>query len=112
MYDGRASEWREVRAPMAETTNGRELANGGSLRVEDLFFLDDLRALGVPWLDGLIDRCTSHRDVEMVWTLVRLGGPDREDAGDVLKLSASVPQLEDEAQKILGLIRVWEGYRP
>ena len=23
----------------------------------------------------------------------------------------SMPQLEDEAQKILGLIRVWEGYR-
>ena len=96
---------------MAEVTNGRELTTSGSLRVEDLFFLDDLRALDVPWLDGLIDRCTSHRDVEMVWTLIRMGGPDHEDASDVLGLSASMPQLEDEAQKILGLIRVWEGYR-
>ena len=44
---------------MAEVTNGRDLANGGSLRVEDLFFLDDLRAINEPWIDRLIDRCTS-----------------------------------------------------
>lgn len=96
---------------MAEVTNGKELAHGGSLRVEDLIFLDDLGALGVPWIDRLIDRCTSHNEVEMVWTLIRMGGPDDEDACDVLELSALVPQLEQEAGKILAMVRVCENYR-
>jgi hypothetical protein len=96
---------------MAEVTNGRDVAHSGSLRVEDLIFLDDLRALGVPWIDRLIDRCASHEDVELVWALIRMGGPDDEDAGDVLELSAHMPQLEDEVQKILRVIRVLESYR-
>ena len=61
---------------MAEVTNGRELANERIAARRRPVLLDDLRALGVPWLDGLVDRCTSHRDVEMVWTLIHAGpGP-------------------------------------
>ncbi len=101
---------------MPEATNGRDVAHDGALRVEDLFFLDDLRALGVPWIDRLIDRCASHEDVEMAWALIHMGGPDAGDADDVLELSARTPPLqrsplEDEARKLLGVIRVREGYR-
>lgn len=96
---------------MAEVSSGGELASSGSLRVEDVIFLDDLRALGVPWLGTLIDGCSSHEDVERVWTLIRMAGPEREDARDVRELSAHLPELEHEVQKILDLIRVWERYR-
>ena len=51
-----------------------------TMRVEDLMFLDDLRALGIVWIDRLVGRCTSHADVERVRTLLRMWGPDCEDA--------------------------------
>ncbi len=96
---------------MTEVTHYRGPANNGSLRVEDLLFLDDLRALGVPWIDKLIDPCTSTEDVERVWTLIRLWGPDHEDADDVLHLSAQMPRLGHEALKILSMIRICDNYR-
>ena len=96
---------------MAEVSSGQELANGESLRVEDLIFLDDLGALGVPWIDRLIDRCTSHEEVEMLWTLIRMAGPDDEDAHDVLELAAHMPHLEHEGGTILAMIRACENYR-
>jgi len=96
---------------MAQVTDDREPANNGSMCVEDLIFLDDLRALGVPWIDRLIDPCTSHKDVEMVWTLIRMWGPDDEDANQLREMSAQMPKLEDDVQKILGMIRLCENYR-
>ncbi len=81
------------------------------MRVEDLMFLDDLRALGIPWIDRLVGPCGSHEDVEGVWTLIRMWGPDDEDAMDVLRLSAQLPHLTQEVEKILSMIRLCENYR-
>jgi hypothetical protein len=82
-----------------------------SMRVEDLMFLDDLRALGIPWIDRLVGPCASHEDVERVWTLIRMWGPDYQDAMDVLRLSAQMPDLTLEVEKILCMIRLCENYR-
>ena len=95
---------------MEEVTHHRGPANSGSLRVEDLIFLDDLRALGVPWIDRLIDPCRSPEDVARVWTMIRMWGPDHEDVSDLLDLSAQMPQLEHAAQKTLAMIRLCENY--
>ena len=96
---------------MEEVTRRRGPANSGSLRVEDLIFLDDLRALGVPWIDRLIEPCRSREDVERVWAMIRMWGPDHEDASDLLDLSAQMPQLEHATEKTLALIRLCENYR-
>ncbi len=81
------------------------------MRVEDLMFLDDLRALGIAWVDRLVGSCTSHAHVERVSTLVRMWGPDCEDAKDVLRLSGQLPQLEQEVEKMLSLNRLCENYQ-
>jgi hypothetical protein len=86
-----------------------------SMRVEDVMFLDDLRALGIAWIDRLVGSCSSRADVERVWTLIRVWGPDCEDAKDVLWLSGQLPHfeqphLEQEVEKMLGLIRLCENY--
>ena len=96
---------------MEEVTHRRGASKNGSLRVEDLMFLDDLRALGLPWVDRLIDPCSSHEDVERVWTMIRMWGPDHEDVSDLLDLSAQMPQLGHAAQKTLAMIRLCENYR-
>ncbi len=96
---------------MEEVTQRRGPANSGSLRVEDLIFLDDLRALGVPWIDRLLESCSSLEDVERVWTMIRMWGPDHEDACDLLDLSAQMPQLEHATQQALAMIRLCENYR-
>jgi hypothetical protein len=79
-----------------------------TMRVEDLMFLDDLRALGIVWIDRLVGSCTSHADVERVRTLLRMWGPDGEDAKDVLRLSSQLPRLEQEVGRMTGLIRLCE----
>lgn len=81
------------------------------MRVEDRIFLDDLGALDLPWIDRLIDPCTSRADVERVWTLIRMWGPDHDDADDLLEMSTHMPRLEPEVQKILAMIRLCEDYR-
>jgi hypothetical protein len=81
------------------------------MRVEDLIFLDDLRALGLPWIDRLVGPCTTRADVERVWTLIRMWGPDHEDAEDMLRLSAQLPQMQHEVDKTLAIIRLCENYR-
>ncbi len=81
------------------------------MRVEDLFFLDDLKALGVSWIDRLVVPCTSHQDVERVWSLIRMWGPDYEDVQDVLRLSVQLPHLKQEVTKMVGMIRLCENYR-
>jgi hypothetical protein len=96
---------------MTQVTDGTGPADSGSLRVEDGIFLHELRALGVPWVDRVIDPCTSHEDVERVWSLIRMWGPDYEDAMDVLDLSAQMPSLEHEIQKILAMMQLCENYR-
>ena len=74
-------------------------------------FLDDLRALGLPWIDRLVGPCASHDDVERVWTFIRMWGPDDEDAMDVLQLSAQLPYLTQEVERILSMMRHCENYR-
>jgi hypothetical protein len=96
---------------MEEVTHRRGPSKNGSLRVEELIFLDDLRALGLPWIDRLIDPCRSREDVARVWTMIRMWGPDHEDVTDLLDLSAQMPQLEQAAQKTLAMVRLCENYR-
>ncbi len=96
---------------MAQVIEGRGPANNGSMRVEDWIFLDRLGALGLPWIDRLIDSCTSRADVEKVLILIRVCGPDYEEASDLLEMSTQMPQLEPEVQKILAMIRLCEDYR-
>jgi hypothetical protein len=38
-------------------------------------------------------------------------GPDHEDAKDMLQASAQSPHLEQEVEKMLGIIRLCENYR-
>jgi quercetin dioxygenase-like cupin family protein len=82
-----------------------------ALRVEDVIFLDDLRALGIPWIDRLVDPCTSHQDVERVWSLIRMWGGDHEDVKDLLQLSTQAHAVEREVQKMLDMIRLREDYQ-
>ena len=82
-----------------------------ALRVEDVIFLDDLRTLGIPWIDRLVGPCSSREDVETVWTLIRMWGPDHEDVKDTLELAAQLPHLEQEVEMMLGMIRLCENYR-
>jgi hypothetical protein len=96
---------------MEEVTHQRGPANSASLRVEDLIFLDDLRALDVPWIDRLIDPCGSRQDVERVWTMIRMWGPDHDDVSDLLDLTDQRPQLEHTAQKTLAMLRLCDNYR-
>ena len=96
--------------PKAEVDSPRRPTNGRAMRVEDAMFLDDLRALGIPWINRLLSPCTSREDVERVWTLLRMWGPDREDVKDMLQLAAQQPCLEQEVEKILGMIRLCESY--
>ena len=94
------------------TDEGRSNRGGtAEMRVEDLIFLDDLRALAIPWIDRLVDPCTSREDVERVCSLIRMWGPDHEDAKDVLALSSQMPHLEQEVEKVLDLIRLCENYQ-
>jgi hypothetical protein len=81
-----------------------------AMRVEDVIFLDDLRAQGIPWIDRLVGPCTSREDVERLWTLIRIWGPDREDANDMVQLSARLPHLEQEVERVLRMIRLCENY--
>ena len=74
-------------------------------------FLDDLRTLGIPWIDRLVGPCTSREDVETVWTLIRMWGPDHEDVKDMLELAAQLPHLEREVKMMLGMIRLCENYQ-
>jgi hypothetical protein len=81
------------------------------MRVQDLIFLDDLRGLGIDWIDRLAGNCTSHEDVARVWALIRAWGPDQDDVTSALGLSSHVPRLERDAGKMLTLIRLCENYR-
>ncbi len=91
------------------TTRG-EPTTERSTRVEDLIFLDDLCALQIPWVERLVSPCASHEDVQRVWTLIRMCGPDHEDAMDMLSLSLQVPELSQDVEKILCMIRLCENY--
>lgn len=96
---------------MAEVAPAREPTTASSIRLEDLIFLDDLRALGILWIDELVSSCTSRSDVERVWTLIRMWGPDLEDAKDVLRLTGQLPRLEHQVEKTLSLVQLCENYR-
>ena len=95
---------------MAEVAPATEPRTATSLRVEDLMFLDDLRALGIAWIDRLAGSCTSRTDVKRVWTLIRMWGPDLEDAKDILSLSGQLPRLEHDVEKTLSLVQLCENY--
>jgi len=76
------------------------------MRVQDLIFLDDLQALGIEWVDRIANQRTSHEDVNRVWALLRAWGPDQEDVRGMFALSAHVPHLEQDADKMLTLLRL------
>ena len=102
--------WRRFTQRQATVNPPRGPTSTRALRVEDVIFLDDLRALGIPWVDRLIGPCTSREDVETVRTRIRMWGPEHEDVKDMLELTAQLPHLEQEVEKMLGLIRLCENY--
>jgi hypothetical protein len=86
---------------------------GGSvLRVEDLFLLDDLKALDLPWVTELASVCESHEDVKMLWTLLRAWGPDNEDVEELLVVSRPSSQRRETADRVRRLVRIVEGWHP
>jgi hypothetical protein len=79
------------------------------IHVEDLFFLDDLKNLGVPWVTALAVSCQTHEDVRGLWALIRSWGPDGEDVEDLLRLD---PKNQSDAEKLVRLTRVVETWSP
>ena len=100
----RFTQWQAIVNPPRGPTSSR------ALRVEDVMFLDDLRALGIPWIDRLVGPCSSREEVETVWTLLRMWGPEHEDVKDMHELAAQLPHLEQEVEKMQGMIRLCENY--
>ena len=49
--------------------------------------------------------------MQRILILIRVCGPDYEEANDLLEMSTQMPQLEPEVQKILAMIRLCEDYR-
>ena len=102
--------WRRFTQGQVTVKPLRGPTSSTALRVEDVMFLDDLRALGIPWIDRLVGPCTSREDVERAWTLLRTWGPEHEDVKDMRVLAALLPHLDEEVEKMLGLIRLCEDY--
>jgi hypothetical protein len=81
------------------------------MTVEDMFLLDDLRSLEIPWIDELVDAVSSHAGVRRVWTVLMSWGPQGEDADEVTSLGNGVPGLAREAEKYRRLSRLLHGQR-
>jgi hypothetical protein len=75
-----------------------------AVEVEDLFLRDDLKAIGIPWVDRLLEECDSHTDLARVWTIIRCWGPDGEDIESMRALSVHSPPLEEHAEKARNLV--------
>lgn len=108
--------WRRFTQEQAAAGAGADEARSThrgitAMRVEDVIFLDDLRTLGIPRIDNLVDSCTSREDVKRIWTLLRTWGPNHEDVNDMLQLSAQVPQIERKVQSMLNMIQLCENYQ-
>jgi hypothetical protein len=87
------------------------LTTATTLRVEDLFFISDLRALDIPWVDGLLAKCESYEDLARVSMLIRCWGPDEEDVESTLGLSPYSSRLKEEAEKLRQLVLAVERWR-
>jgi hypothetical protein len=85
---------------------------GSSICVEDLFFLADLEALGIPWVNAMAETCRSHEDVEAVRGVLRCWGPDEEDVEDARCLRSRVPEVHPEVERVRALVRLLGGQRP
>jgi hypothetical protein len=90
------------------STNAPAPRKETALLVEDLFLLDDLKALGITWVDRLVDGFTTHQDVERVWMQIRCWGPGPEDAVGVSGSSTHPSQLKEDADKLRNLVRLIE----
>jgi len=82
------------------------------MHVEDLFLLDDLRSVEIPWVDRLVEGCATHQDVERVWTMIRCWGPDHEDVESITQLSTHSSRLQQDAEKLRKLVHSIESWRP
>ena len=84
----------------------------GSMSVQDLFLLDDLRSLRIPWLVRLIDGCKTHEDVERMWMQIRCWGPDHDDVEEMFQLSTHSSRLQQSAEKLRKMVHWIESWRP
>ena len=79
------------------------------LMVEDVFVLADLRALEIPWLNALVERCVSHDDVVRLTTILRSWGPT---AGEVERAATRggsvLPGVDDGIARLRALVRALE----
>ena len=80
--------------------------------VQDLFLLDDLTSLEIPWVDRLVQGCSTHQDVERLWTLIRCWGPDHEDVESLSQLATHSSRLQQDAEKLRMMVRSFERWRP
>ena len=76
------------------------------MSVEDLFFLDDLKALNLPWVSRLVLSCGSHEDVKALWTIIRMWGPNNEDLEDCQQLADRSLEMKQAALDICSLLRI------
>jgi len=83
-----------------------------TMPVQDLFLLDDLRSLDIPWVDRLVQGCSTHEDVERVWTLIRCWGPDHEEVDSTSQSSTPHSRILESAEKLRRLVRAIERWRP
>jgi hypothetical protein len=89
----------------------RERDSRSDMCVEDLFFLADLRALGVPWVRERVAACRSHDDVRRLWTLIRAWGPNHEDVDDLFALSPQPVHVGHAVERVRRLTGIVEGWR-
>jgi len=82
-----------------------------SIDVEDLFFLADLEALGIPWATAMAETCRSHEDVEKVRGALRGWGPNDEDVEEALCLPSRFPRVHPEVERVRALVRLLGGGR-
>ena len=94
------------RTPLPKTDE-----HGSSIDVEDLFFLADLEALGIPWVNAMAETCSSHEDVEKVRGMLRCWGPNDEDVAEALCLPSRFPRIHPEVERVRALVRLLGGGR-
>jgi hypothetical protein len=95
-----------------QTRPERRPPTTATMTLEDLFLLDDLRSLDIPWVDRLVRRCSSHEDVVRVWTLIRCWGPDDDEVESKPRSSTPRSGILEGAEKLRRMVRSIERWRP
>jgi hypothetical protein len=82
-----------------------------TLRAKDLFLLDDLWSLAIPWIDRLVQDCPTT-GIERVWNVIRRWGPDYEDVRDIASNSETFWRFKGKVANLREVVRLTEGRQP